>query len=152
MKLADRQLVLDTNVLVHLIRRGTAGRLLDDAYGLTARRPRPIISVVSRGEIKALALDLGWGEEKLRSLEALLAHLPAADISASQVVDAYAQLDHESRKRGRKMGKNDLWIAATAHVAQAVLLTTDRDFDHLNPALIQVEYVEPEKLKGGTIS
>jgi tRNA(fMet)-specific endonuclease VapC len=30
------------------------------------------------------------------------------------------------------MGKNDLWIAATTHLAQASLITTDADFDHLN--------------------
>jgi len=29
------------------------------------------------------------------------------------------------------MGKNDLWIAATAHVVDATILTTDKDFDHL---------------------
>ncbi len=30
------------------------------------------------------------------------------------------------------MSKNDLWIAATAHVSQAVLLSTDNDFAHLD--------------------
>ncbi len=35
---------------------------------------------------------------------------------------------------GRPMGKNDLWIAATAKVSGLTLLTTDADFDHLHPA------------------
>ena len=30
------------------------------------------------------------------------------------------------------MSKNDLWIAATAHVSQAALLSTDKDFAHLD--------------------
>jgi len=34
------------------------------------------------------------------------------------------------------MGKNDLWIAATAHVTGATLLTADADFDHLNGAFL----------------
>ena len=29
------------------------------------------------------------------------------------------------------MGKNDLWIAAIAHVTGATLVTTDKDFDQL---------------------
>jgi len=29
------------------------------------------------------------------------------------------------------MGKNDLWIAAVAHILGAKLLTSDADFDHL---------------------
>lgn len=151
MRLQDQQIVLDTNILVHLIRPGIAGQVLDAAYELRRRRPRPILSVVSRGEIKSLALDLGWGAEKLELLEGVLSHLPAADISSAPVVDAYAELDHRSRRMGRTMGKNDLWIAATACVAQAVLLTTDKDFDHLNPGLLKVEYVDPEKLKKGQV-
>jgi hypothetical protein len=36
------------------------------------------------------------------------------------------------------MGKNDLWIAATAHALNAILLTTDNDFDHLNNIFFEV--------------
>jgi tRNA(fMet)-specific endonuclease VapC len=39
------------------------------------------------------------------------------------------------------MGKNDLWIAAVAIVQEAVVLTTDQDFDHLNPTFLRVECV-----------
>jgi len=36
------------------------------------------------------------------------------------------------------MGKNDLWIAATASVLEATLLTTDFDFDHLKGVFLEV--------------
>ncbi len=36
------------------------------------------------------------------------------------------------------MGKNDLWMAATAKVADAKLLTIDSDFDYLYDKFIQV--------------
>jgi predicted nucleic acid-binding protein len=36
------------------------------------------------------------------------------------------------------MGKNDLWIAATAYSLDIPLLTTDIDFDHLNKTFINV--------------
>ena len=46
----------------------------------------------------------------------------------------------------RNMSKNDLWIAATAYVTNATLVTTDKDFDHLNE-FIKVTYLDPLTLK-----
>jgi len=37
----------------------------------------------------------------------------------------------------------DLWIAATAHATGARLLTTDKDFDHLHPAFVQRDWIDP---------
>jgi tRNA(fMet)-specific endonuclease VapC len=36
------------------------------------------------------------------------------------------------------MGNNDLWIAATASLLGASLMTTDADFDHLNDVFLKV--------------
>ena len=41
----------------------------------------------------------------------------------------------------RNMGKNDLWIAATTHVLDLTILTTDNDFDHLDNVFIKVAKV-----------
>jgi predicted nucleic acid-binding protein len=43
----------------------------------------------------------------------------------------------------RNMGKNDIWIAATASVLNATLVTTDADFDHLNGVFLTVAYIDP---------
>ena len=40
------------------------------------------------------------------------------------------------------MGKNDLWIAATAHASGAVLVTTDQDFEHLHGVWLDRELVD----------
>ena len=45
--------------------------------------------------------------------------------------------------QGRSLGKNDLWIAATAHATNACLLTTDRDFDDMDPLFITREWIDP---------
>jgi hypothetical protein len=45
------------------------------------------------------------------------------------------------------MGKNDLWIAATARVLGAVLLTNDQDFGHLPWTELQSEYTDPVSLQ-----
>ncbi len=41
----------------------------------------------------------------------------------------------------KNMGKNDLWIAATASVLSATLLTTDNDFSHLQDYFLQIERI-----------
>ncbi len=41
----------------------------------------------------------------------------------------------------RNMGKNDLWIAATAHILGAKLLTTDGDFNHLDGVFLDLKKV-----------
>lgn len=43
------------------------------------------------------------------------------------------------------MGKNDIWIAATASVFNLRLITTDKDFDHLDGVYIDLEYIPLEK-------
>ena len=150
MKLAGDQLVLDTNILVHWFRGKDAGAKLRTDYGLGSRSPRPIVPVVVKAEIKSLALQFAWGTEKQRALDELLRELPVADISSDHVIAAYAELDDESRKRGRRMGKNDLWIAAVAKVQGAVILTTDQDFDDLarEPSLVRLERVDVSTLLG----
>lgn len=147
MKLEGEQLVLDTNILLHWLRGREAGEKLRGMYELGARRPRPIVPVVVKGELLALALKFSWGTEREQALQDLLRELPIADISAESVIRAYAQLDHESQKAGRKMGKNDLWIAAIAKVQRAIVLTTDQDFAHLHPDTVRVEQVESASLQ-----
>lgn len=41
------------------------------------------------------------------------------------------------------MGKNDLWLAATAHATGATLMTTDKDFDSISPIFIERILIEP---------
>jgi predicted nucleic acid-binding protein len=65
------------------------------------------------------------------------------------VLAAYATIDAASSAGGLDMGKNDLWIAAIAHVYDLTLLTSDKDFDHLRAGnlnagkLVDVEWVDP---------
>ena len=39
------------------------------------------------------------------------------------------------------IGKNDIWIAATTQSTDAILLTTDADFDHHNYKFINVKKI-----------
>lgn len=114
------------------------------------------MSAINHGEILALAEKRGWGEPRRTRLEEVLRHLPTLDVNQLSIIRAYALIDAWSSgsavdapndapppKPARKMGQNDLWIAATAHAAGLVLVGTDKDFDHLSGVWLEFEYIDP---------
>lgn len=134
--------LLDTNIMVHLVRGDAIGQLLRGRYSLAMIDPRPLICIVSEGELRSLAYQFRWGEGKVEQSLFYLSYFKRVSIDQKEVYEAYAAIDAYSISLGYTMGKNDLWIAATAHVTGATLLTTDRDFDHLAPRLIALERIE----------
>jgi len=66
---------------------------------------------------------------------------------APDVFEAYAAIDAFSESIGISMGKNGVWIAAAAQTLQALLLTTDKDFDHLHPIYISRDWIDPSLFK-----
>jgi len=149
-----KKFVLDTNILIHMVRNSpTAQRTIADLE-LNSGQQMLMISVVSLAEVRAFALKNEWGTAKMNRLNNLVKQFWTLDISSdnASLMAAYAEIDAFSQGRlkdrplgtsARNMGKNDLWIAATAHAAQATLISTDGDFDHLHPAFIQVVKVAP---------
>ncbi|MFN4256156.1 MAG: PIN domain-containing protein [Saprospiraceae bacterium] len=108
------------------------------------------MSVVTVGEIRSFAGNASWGADKLLKLEELLAELQVVDLQPGPISDRYAEIDIFSQgnlpgnplgQSARNMGKNDLWIAATASLLGAKLLTTDADFDHLNGVFLDLERI-----------
>jgi tRNA(fMet)-specific endonuclease VapC len=129
--------VLDTNIVLALLRDNPLGRAVDQAYASSGSQIRNLVCVVSVCELLSLAERLGWASPKRSRLEASLQELIWVDINDRLILDAYASIDSYSLSIGRKMGKNDLWIAASAAVTGAILMTTDKDFDHLHPGRIE---------------
>ena len=123
--------LLDTNILVHLIRGDALGKAIETNFALAGSLSRCLISVVTVGEMYSLARQWGWGQKKLDQLQALLDQLVWIDINHPDILETYAELEDISHRAGRSIGKNELWIAATAKVSGATLLTLDRDFEHL---------------------
>jgi tRNA(fMet)-specific endonuclease VapC len=139
--------LFDTNILIHLVRDDATGQEIRTKYQPFTFDPQPRYCVVSEGELRSLALQFLWGGHKLSQMEFALAHLGRLTIEKVEVMNAYAMLDAYSKARGITMGKNDLWIAATVFCADARLVTTDKDFDHLTPDFIQVDKIEYAKAK-----
>lgn len=103
---------------------------------------QPIVSIVTVGEISSLALGRHWGEAKLRIVEEFLSQCVMVSLDFAGIVDAYAELDNYSINVGRKMGDNDLWIASTARITGARIITTDKDFDHLHPKYLERDWID----------
>lgn len=141
--------VLDTNILLIYLRDNQLAKLIDQQYQILSYPNISIISVVSIGELKSLALQNNWGEPKMKRLNEFVKQFLIADIHVETIIQRYAEIDAFSQGRllgrtsnftAKNMGKNDLWIAATASVLNAELLTTDKDFIHLDNEFLKLRY------------
>jgi len=137
-------LLLDTNVVVHVGRGKDLGRRIDQAYGLRGSPERPLISVVTVGEALALGRQWHWGETKMAALRDLLAEFVVVDISHKDVLERYADIRARDKSGGWNLSHNDTWIAATAAVTDALLLTTDRDFGRVDASILRSIYIDPQ--------
>lgn len=136
--------LLDTNIVLALLRANELGKAIDRTYRLSASTTRSFISIVSVGELLSFAFRGGWGRDKKERLESYLGELIWIDMNDRSILEAYAEMDSDTIRLGRKIGsENDLWIAATARVSGATLLTTDKDFDRLYPIWIDRVWIDP---------
>jgi predicted nucleic acid-binding protein len=104
--------LLDTNVVIHLVRGNALGQRIDERYGLRQRPDRPFLSVVTVGEARSLARYWNWGVAKTADLEALLRELVLVDVSHHSVLERYAEMHSFLVRSGRRLGDNDVWITA----------------------------------------
>jgi tRNA(fMet)-specific endonuclease VapC len=134
--MSQRLHLLDTNILLALVRGQGLGSHIDQRFGLSGATQRPLVSIVSHGEIWVMARRNNWGTGRCQALRTMLDNLVTVQLDHPQVIEAYVHLDlysHNHPRGARNMGKNDLWIAAAARASGATLLTTDQDFAHLIP-------------------
>ena len=144
--------ILDTNILLHYLRASELSLRIDNQFNpLDSSNNETILCVVSVGEIRAIAKINHWGQKRLDKIELLCAELLITDINSEDLLERYAEIDAFSQGKligrplntsSRNMGKNDLWIAATASILNATLLTTDLDFNHLHDEFLSVECIK----------
>jgi tRNA(fMet)-specific endonuclease VapC len=132
---------LDTNIIIHFLRKDSKGLEIEQAYNLLDASKRYFVSIVTVAELYSFVLQLNWGKQRLDFLEDVLNLMLITDINSPEIISKYAEIDSYSQNRlkdkpmltsARKMGKNDIWIAASAAVLNVPLLTTDADFIHLH--------------------
>ena len=141
--------LLDTNILVYYITRPNFLRQFENKYRPFSNQNVALISIVTEAEMKSIVIQRGWGEKKLKQLESLMARFLKVPVNTNQQVKAYAEIDAYSKHKdpvriyppgysSNSVGKNDLWIAATAYVTKSKLVTTDGDFDHLDGVFVDL--------------
>jgi tRNA(fMet)-specific endonuclease VapC len=138
--------VLDTSVVLSLIRGNALGKKIDQAFGLTSALHRQLVSIVTEAELWVMADRRAWGSEKRVALQHALDSLVIIPIDGRDLVQAYVDVsnaDFAAAEGARNMGKNDIWIAATALYTELPLLTTDKDFRFLKNNLLQIMWVDP---------
>jgi tRNA(fMet)-specific endonuclease VapC len=142
--------LLDTNIVLIYARNNDLTQRIERKLNLLNDKNNLIVSVVTIGEVKAFAKKNQWGDSKINRMLKLLDNFLVADINIENVIERYANLDAFSQGRlanfksnfsARNMGKNDLWIAATASTYNFILITTDKDFDHLD-----IHYLKLDRL------
>jgi predicted nucleic acid-binding protein len=136
--------LLDTNILVHYIRDSEVWRHIVTEHQPLTVTPTPLYCVISEGELRSLAGQWNWGPRKRDQIEFCLSFFQPQSIAHPGVMQVYAAIDADCKRSGHKMGDNDVWIAATAAVAGATLLTCDRDFDRTAPQFVAREWIDPD--------
>jgi tRNA(fMet)-specific endonuclease VapC len=144
-------LLFDTNILIYLIKHSNFQSLTDI---INPDKRKVLISVVSIGELKSMAIQNNWGSRKLQAADIVLDKVSVIEANES-LANTYAEIDAYSQRRNpryvdypfltpRNMGKNDLWIASTASLMGLKLVTSDADFNHLHKTFIELQYIRPE--------
>jgi len=150
-----RNFILDTNILMAFFKAESLYTKVTEDNNLNDDDVIVMISSITKGEILSIAFQNKWGDRRVAKLIELLNEIFIIDINGNdeKLLNAYAEIDAFSLQRhptkrvagtAKRMGKNDLWIAATAFACNATLLTADRDFLHLNEAFIQVKFYDPK--------
>lgn len=143
------RVLYDTNILLQILRKADSIDRLQSK--LDFQYLEECISIVTVAEIRSLATQFGWGMTRLTQMMEVLSDLLVIDINLPEIIDRYVEIDCYSKRKHQtlvsnfsaiKMGKNDLWIAATASVYECSLLTTDLDFQHLHGSFLNICYFE----------
>ena len=136
--------MLDTGVVGALGYAGSLAERIDRETGIRAAPQRPLISVVTHGELRTFIRYRKWGEKRREGALAWLDHLVTVPLNAPKLHESFADLKVFSKQQGRSIGDNDLWIAATARATGATLLTTDKDFEPFADTWIDRVYFDPK--------
>ena len=143
--------VLDTNIVLAYLRKHTIWNLIEEPFEIYDSETIVFVPAVVIGELESIAVQNDWGQKKKQDLEVFVNEFIRVDQLNDEIITAYSKIDAFSQGRlegkplndsARNMGKNDLWIAATASILDATLITTDKDFQHLHTHFLQVAYFE----------
>jgi tRNA(fMet)-specific endonuclease VapC len=117
-------LVVDTNIVSYLFKRDSRAAL----YQPHLDGRLLLISFMTLAEMDRWALERNWRPARRASLAAHLRNFTVYPFDRA-LCHQWAKVTHQARQNGRPIQCADAWIAATAMLYQAPLVTHDpRDF------------------------
>ena len=128
--------LLDTTPFSALVKEHPRAKTRLSNLGATHR---VVICTVVRGEVLYGLELMPRGRRKLeleRKIEDLLSILPCLPIP-EEAADYYARIKRGTERKGSRLDENDLWIAATSFSLEAILVTTDSDFQRVGELKIE---------------
>ena len=148
--------VLDTGILLGYARAAPFAEFVETRYAPTKTPNAACVCVVSLGEIRCFPIRGKCSDKKRENLETVLRQTPVADIHHRSVLDRYAEIATYCQGANPQkplpngvsahaLRDNDLWIAATASVVRATLITTDKNFLFLDNVFLNVVQVDPKQ-------
>jgi predicted nucleic acid-binding protein len=120
--------LLDTNVVLHATRQASPfSAAVDAQFQLRQSGFRPAVCEVTVAELWAFAQSSKWGDKRRALLKQTLDQFLIIPISRPLIHQRWAELYSHARANGLaiRQDHNDIWIAATAHVAGFRLLSAD---------------------------
>lgn len=140
--------LLDTNILLYYLRQAATWHNIQNRFDL--KNANNFISII----MWSIALRNQWGERRLKQLENISNEFTVIDLNIESIIKRYGEIDAFSQGKlkdrplstsARNMGKNDLWLAATASVLNLTLITSDQDFNHLAPTFLSLEALDMQQ-------
>jgi tRNA(fMet)-specific endonuclease VapC len=124
--------MLDTNIVSDLV-RNPAGRAAEHLAGIGDTGI--VTSVIVAGELRYGCLKKA-SPRLTERVEAILREIDVLPLKPEAAVH-YGAIRHDLEARGTPIGQNDLWIAAQARSAGAVLVTDDVEFRRVDGLTVE---------------
>lgn len=96
-----RNVIIDTCVLIHIIRETVTGKKCIEAISNIDEDANIIISVVTKAEMESFVIQNNWGTKKIEKLQKMLDEITVIDINQSDkiLLREYAQIDSYSKRK-----------------------------------------------------
>ena len=129
------ELVADTDVVSFMFKNSPTGRL----YGPMFAAHERVISFMTVAELERWAIQYNWGEPRRRRLAVFLEPFIVVP-SSTDLCRKWAEAMVAAQAAGRRIESSDAWIAATALLQGAPLVTHNRS-DYLGvPGLTLISH------------
>lgn len=143
--MALERMVLDAAVTIHIARRDAYGLELLQRFDLQGRPVAPLICAATIGEVLRIAHRIRpasqWDVASPDDVVELLGNLNVVQLSGGPIEAEYGRISAMLDDDGTPPRRADAWVAATASVHNATVLTHSSDFERFR-SIVSCEIID----------